>query len=209
MKTYCLLLVLAAAVSQNLVRAQEPLAELRNRINFLEEHAKRDDKDYHSLVSLGLAFMEKARLTGEASYYPQAQAEFENALKIQFDSIDAILGMAEVLSAQHKFKEALVFTDKGLAAEPFNTLALGLKGDVLYSVGDVQNAEVYYRKVADGDSGGFLQSRLANLCFINGDLAGEQKAMEAAIAAVPTNFTAELAWNKLKLGSHYVNCGNL
>jgi len=209
MKFRPLLIAIVLLISANAARAADVLQALNARIQFLESRLGRDPSDYRTPTSLGLALLEKARLTGKGELYAAAQTHFENALKVQADSSDAILGLASAYAAQHRFKDAQAQAERVLAVEPTNALALGLKGDALFSRGDVANAEAQYRLLSEKESGVFLQSRLANLYFINGDLAGAQKALEAAIEAVPANLPAELAWNRLKLGVHFLNSGNL
>lgn len=195
--------------SATLSRAADALQALDTRIQFLESRLGRDPSDYRTPVSLGNALLEKARLTGKGELYAAAQMRFESALKIQADASDAILGLASAYAAQHRFKDAREQAERVLAVEPANPLALGLKGDALFSIGDVSGAEAQYRLLSEKEIGVFLQSRLANLAFINGDLASAQKFLEAAVDAAPPNLPAEVAWNRLKLGVHFLNAGNL
>lgn len=209
MKFRTLLLATIVLANVEFSRAAEPLQALENKIQFLESRLGRDPSDHRTPTSLGIALLEKARLTGNAAFYVKAQTQFQNALKIQSDSSEAILGLASAFAAQHQFKEAQECADRVLAVDAGNALALGIKGDALFSVGDVTNAERQYRLLSEKESGVFLQSRLANLAFINGDMAGAQKALEAAVEASPANLPAEVAWNRLKLGVHFLNSGNL
>ena len=61
-----------------------------------------------AFASLGLAYVQQARVTADPSYYPKAQGVLERSLGLErSDNFAAMVGMAALAAARHDFAGAL------------------------------------------------------------------------------------------------------
>ena len=65
-------------------------------------------QDWRSFASLGLAYVQQARITSDPSYYPKAQGVLRTSIALQpQDNEAALVGMAALAAARHDFSAAL------------------------------------------------------------------------------------------------------
>ena len=73
--------------------------------------ARRPESD-SAWVSLGDAFMQKARETADSAYYTRAEHAYRKALDLNPKCVDAMAGMAWVSGGRHEFEASIDWSKK-------------------------------------------------------------------------------------------------
>ncbi len=176
-------------------------------IRMWEARLKRDPEDGVSPCNLGVAYLQKARESGDFSYYRKAEDAFKTSLKITPGFRQAEISLAIALNSQHRFKEAIP-----LAQKAYGTLAdagaAGVLGDALLETGQADEARKLYEKLIELAPVPFGYTRVANLQQLTGDNAGAIKNLNAAIESASTGVPVEtLAWCHVQIGGIYFSQG--
>src|SRR5580658_4402732 len=80
------------------------------QIQSLQDHVKIAPNNYAGYDSLGFAFFQKARETGDITYYDLAEQTLKKALVLapqDFRAADPLVHMASVYMGEHRFSDAL------------------------------------------------------------------------------------------------------
>jgi tetratricopeptide (TPR) repeat protein len=137
--------------------------------------------DWQSLATLGSAYVEQARVTGDPSYYPKAQEALERSLTLNTtDNFAALSGLGALAAARHDFAAALQWADKGLAINPDNSTLYGVRTDALVELGRYDEAQIAVQKMADLRPDLPAYARASYLRELTGDVAGALQLMRAA-----------------------------
>ena len=190
--------LLAPAISGSL---EQIIDNLQSRLRVLPT-------DWQSFASLGLAYVQQARVTADPSYYPKAQGVLQRSLGLERnDNFAAMVGMAALAAARHDFAGALRWGEEAKAINPYNGNVYGVIGDAQVELGRYQDAFATFQKMVDTLPGVASYARVSYARELMGDVPGAIKAMEAArdIAGTP----ADSAWADYQLGELYFSQGNL
>jgi len=102
----------------------------------LQERLRDEPADAGSWATLGLAYVEQARLTGDPTYYPKAAGALTRSLREQpDDNALALAGRAALAAARHDFDAALVSAQAALRINPYELGALAIRADALTELG--------------------------------------------------------------------------
>lgn len=178
-------------------------------IAFWHGRFKRDPRDYISLTYLGQAYLRKARETGDAGAYIQAEAALRQALARKPDDEKGMAYLATVLFAQHNFREALEMASQVYARDPRASQALATLGDAQLEMGRYDEAAAAYQKLLAQAPSPPVYSRLANLAWLQGHPPNAIHWMQqAANEAIQLELAGEsVAWYYVQLGDLYFNTG--
>lgn len=218
----------SAAWCQN--EASKPIApaglrlnsETDKQIKSLQLHVKLAPSDYAAFDELGFAFFQKARETGDITYYDLAEQTLKKSLDLapqDFHAADPLVHLALVYMGEHRFKDALVHAQKAISLGSGNLPAFAIEGDAYTDMGDYDDAtEAYNTLQALGRMTSsplalayMSNSRIAYLRFLHGDSPEAIQLMRSAIAAaLQINVPREnLAWLYFELGERYFQTGKL
>ena len=168
--------------------------------------ARREQGDQHSWTLLGLAYEQRARETGDPSYYGKAGAALNRAIELDGDDPLAISGLGSLALSRHRFALALRLGRKALKLAPSTARHYGVIGDAEIELGR------YRQAFRDFDAMNKLRPSLSSYARISygreltGNTAGAIAAMKLAIDAATA--TAEpTAWTHVQLGKLYLNHG--
>ena len=199
-----------------------PTSETDKQIQTLQNHIKQAPGDYAEYDALGAAFFQKARETGDLAYYDLAEQTLKKALALapqDFRTADPLVHMASVYMGEHRFSDALVYTQKAIGTGSGNLAAFAIEGDAFTDMGDYDEGAAAYatvqalgRATASPLTLAYMSdSRKAYLSFLHGDSAEAIRLMKSAItAALQTNVPPEnLAWLYFELGERYFQAGDL
>jgi tetratricopeptide (TPR) repeat protein len=216
------LLILCAAAAWPADLKRLPAAETDRRIQALQDRVKEAPGDYAGYDGLGSEYFQKARETGDVSYYELAEQTLQKALALapqDFRLADPLVHMALVYMGEHRFSDALAYTQKAIGTGSGNLAAFAIEGDAYTDMGDYDEAANAYRTVqalgraisSPRDLQYLIDSRLAYLCYLHGDSTESIRLMKSAIgAALQTNVPREnLAWLYFELGERYFQTGDL
>ncbi|TDD77962.1 tetratricopeptide repeat protein [Actinomadura rubrisoli] len=180
-------------------------ATLSGAIDRLQRHLRDQPRDAVGWATLGLAYVERARLTADPSYYPKAATVLGTSLKVRPDGNDTVhAGLAALAAARHDFGTALAETDRALAVNPYGARALAVRVDALVELGRYEDAEAA-AKQADAKAPGIpVFTRVAYVHELHGrtDEARRVLKLAAASATDPGDVAyvrtqlGELAWSR-------------
>lgn len=123
----------AAAVPRVLPNSGQ---DLEASIAALQNTLRRLPGDYVSWANLSVAYVEQARLTGNATYYPKADEAAARSFEVEPDgNFTALAAQAAISAARHDFSDALTSADEALAINPRDLGALAIRVDALNELG--------------------------------------------------------------------------
>ena len=198
------------------------VAETDRQIQTLQDRAKQPAAGFVIYDELGVAYLQKARETGDVEYFELAEKALAKCLAAapqDFHSADPLVHMALVYMGEHNFTAALAFSQKAIALGAGNLPAFAIEGDAYTDMGKYEEAADAYRTLRNlgaatagpGKLAYMLDSRLAYLSFLHGDSEESVRLMESAITAgLQTSVPKEnMAWLYFELGERFFQSGDL
>jgi tetratricopeptide (TPR) repeat protein len=192
------------------------------QIQILQDRVQKTPDDYSGYDELGATFLQKARETGDITYYDLAEQTLQKALARapqDFRAADPLVHMAMVYMGEHRFSDALAYAQKAIGTGAGNLAAFAIEGDAYTDMGEYDAAAAAYdsvqtlgRMTTSTLSLAYLSgSRLAYLSYLRGESAEAIQLMKSAItAALQTSVPREnLAWLYFELGERYFQSGDL
>jgi tetratricopeptide (TPR) repeat protein len=197
-------------------------SETDGQIATAEEQIKKTPADYAGYQALGTAFLQKARETGDIDYYDRAEQALNKSLNLapeDFRSADPLVQIALVCMGEHRFTDALDYSQRAIELGSGNLAAFAVYGDAETDMGEYDEAESAYDAVQGlGEATSpqlslayMLDSRKAYLRFLNGEPAKAIDLMKSAITAgLQTRVPREnVAWLYFELGERYFQQGDI
>jgi len=177
-------------------------------ISSMEERLKEDPDNPKIAATLGQAYLQRARESGDPAYYSKSEILFTRALKREPAPIDAMLGKASLLMARHEFRNARDLAKKAIATDPDVVATYGILTDALVELGDYDEAirtlDIMVRRKPNLSS----YSRVSYIRELKGDIPGAIQAMKMAVeSGAPT--AENTAWCMVQLGNLYLIEGQL
>ena len=174
----------------------------------MEERLKEDPDNPKIAATLGQAYLQRARESGDPAYYSKSEILFTRALKREPAPIDAMLGKASLLMARHEFRNARDLAKKAIATDPDVVATYGILTDALVELGDYDEAirtlDIMVRRKPNLSS----YSRVSYIRELKGDIPGAIQAMKMAVeSGAPT--AENTAWCMVQLGNLYLIDGQL
>lgn len=176
----------------------------RGSIKALQARLERLPGDYTGWATLGLLYVNQARLTADPSFYPKAQAVLERSLEVKpEENSQALTGMAALHAARHEFPEAEATARQAIAMNSFDASAYGILADALNELGRYDESAAALQKMADLKPSFTVFVRASYARELRGDVEGARQAMEQALdmtfsasdAGFALFYLGELSWN--------------
>ncbi len=204
------------AISYFITSQQPARPEPANRPNadtaiaFWQGRVAQNPNSFLDYTLLAEAYARKARETGDVSYYQRAEAALRRALEINPNYVQASAALSSVLFSMHDFEGALALAEP-LADNPRATQALAVTGDTQLALGNYDEAEAAYQKLAALSPGPGLLSRQAIWADLHGDPDEALSLMQQAadLAWQAGDYRESLAWYDFQLGELNFKSGNL
>ena len=178
-------------------------------IEALQRRLKTTTPDADSFAQLGLAYLQKARITADPSYFPKADGVLRRSLELdRSDNVDALVGMGALTGARHQFGQQLRWGRRAVDASPYSSIAHGIVADALIELGRYDAAGEALQTMVDlrPDLASF--SRISYLSELRGDVDGAIAAMRRA-AGSGGAFGDGAAWARFQLGELHLSIGNV
>jgi tetratricopeptide (TPR) repeat protein len=223
--TLALFLCTTAAWSQTNGSTTVPSAgatETDRQVQALQGRIKKIPGDFSEYDQLGAAYLQKARETGDISYYDLAERTLQKSLDLapqDFRAADSLVHMSLVYMGEHRFSGVLSYAQKAIGLGSGNLAAFAVEGDAFTDMGDYDEAAAAYRtletlggtSLSPSTLAYMLDSRKAYLSFLHGDSVESIRLMRSSISAgLQTNVPREnLAWLYFELGERYFQTGDL
>ena len=177
-------------------------------VSSLQTRLREHPEDWQAYSQLGMAYLQKARETGDPSFYQKAEAALGEALSRQPDDYASISSMGALALARHQFQAALEWGERALAINPSRSYAYGVLADAQIELGLYEEAVLTLQKMVDLRPDMSAFARISYLRELHGDTEGALEMMQMAVdSGVPLNETA--AWTRTQLGHLYFNRGKL
>jgi tetratricopeptide (TPR) repeat protein len=175
-------------------------------VDSLQSTLSTNARDEHSWALLGLAYQQRARETGDPSYYTKADGALHRALALARSDYLVYSGLGSLALSRHRFAEALAYGEQAQAIAPKIAMNYGVIGDALIELGR------YPEGFRAFDTMGHIQPSLTSYSRISyarellGRTANAIKAMKLAVDAA-TDTKEPLAWTHVQLGKLYFGHG--
>jgi len=191
------------------------------RIRFWQMQVARDPEYWGSYDQLAAAYVQKARETGDISYFQLAEGSLQQSLKLESIHVEAAPAFAQLATvhlSEHKFHEAGEDAARAIALLPTDLAAYPYAGDAQLEQGNYEAAQRFYDHVIAPPDGQqhlgieFLAaSHGAGLEWIKGNTANAFDDLERAIVlGQEMHMPAEnLAWTEFMLGEQSFQVGDL
>jgi tetratricopeptide (TPR) repeat protein len=134
-------------------------------------------------AELAAAYLQKARETGDPSFYARADGVLEQALEQGPDDPAELVEASGLAAGRHDFRGALRLARRATALAPDDSGGAAVLVDALVELGRYRAAERVLQRAVDRKPNLAAYTRVAYLRELHGDLPGAAAALRLAIAA--------------------------
>lgn len=185
------------------------------QVRDLQAQLANQPRDARSWAQLGIAYVEQARVTGEAAYYPKAERALRRSLEILPKHNDtALVGLGALAAGQHDFAAAVDHARNAVAVNPESAPAHGVLTDALTELGQYDRGQAAARRMDNLRPGLPSRARLAYHRELRGDLDGARRLLTDSLSellapadlAYVHGLLGDLAWSSGRLSEasrHY------
>jgi tetratricopeptide (TPR) repeat protein len=165
----------------------------------LQDGLRAHPSNVRGLDLLGLAYQQRARETGDPSYYAKSQGVLARALALAPRDLDATSGLASLELSRHRFARALALGREALAISPTTARNYGVVGDALLELGRYRKAFQAFDTMVKLKPGVSSYARVAYARELLGNLDGARTALLLARDAAADE-REPFAWTETQLG---------
>lgn len=181
--------------------------DLEGTIAALQEGLRSEPDDANGLPTLGLAYIQKARVSTDPSFYPKARAVLRRSIQIQpAGNSDAMIGLGALDLARHDFQDALEWGGRAKEINPHNAQVRGILGDAYLELGLYKAADREFQTMIDLRPDLSSYARVSYARELRGDTSGAAQAMNLARSAAGD--ASDKAWASYQLGELLFNSGD-
>ncbi|MEA2299024.1 MAG: hypothetical protein QOF77_1960 [Solirubrobacteraceae bacterium] len=171
------------APGSSLGLALRPGQTTSEQIAVLQAAAAARPGDAEVLASLGLAYYQRVRETGDFSFYARAEGVLDHAVRSQPTNLTATVGLATVALARHDFRGGLRYSERARQLDPRGVQGYAGMVDGLVELGRYREAGRALQRFVDLRPGLPAYARVSYFRELHGDLAGAIDAMSYAVSA--------------------------
>jgi tetratricopeptide (TPR) repeat protein len=183
-------------------------ADTATTVASLEARVAARPDDERSLALLGLAYAQRLRETGDASFLARASRALARANALAPRDPVALTGLASLAATRHQFRLAERLSRRAIALEPGSAGPFGILGDALVETGRLHAGFAAFDRMADLKPSLASYARVAYARELQGDVTGAREALRLAVEAgggVPEH----AAWSLVQLGNLELGSGRL
>src|SRR3989442_3518579 len=114
----------------------------------LERRVASQPSDADTLAALGLAYQQRARETGDPTYYRLSGEALHRAAAAGGPLPVIGQGEASLANTRHRFRDGLRLAREAIGLDPYNGSAYGALGDALLNLGRYRQAVQVYDKMS-------------------------------------------------------------
>jgi tetratricopeptide (TPR) repeat protein len=155
--------------------------------------------DHDSWATLGLAYVQQAKVTVDSTYYPRADGALAKSLEIDdTNNFLAYAGLSALASARHDFAAARRFAERGLEINAFSAILYGALSDAELQLGNYDAALAAVQRMVDLSPDMASLARASYTWELRGDIEEARRLMQRALSDAPT--AADRAFALVHLG---------
>jgi tetratricopeptide (TPR) repeat protein len=174
----------------------------------LQAQLRTNRRDAHGYALLGLAYQQRARETGDPTYYTKSDGALHRALALAPGDLLATGGLGSLALSRHRFREALALGKRALRLSPGTARTYGVVGDALVELGRYEEAFRSFDTMARLKPGLAAYARVSYARELLGRPQAAIAAMRLAVEAAADQPEAT-AWTRVQLGKLYWSIGRL
>lgn len=187
--------------------ARAAAGDLNGRVEGLQARLRAVPTDAPSWASLGLTYVERARVTADPSYYPKAQGALERSLSIESsENFAAHAGLSALASGRHDFATARTHARRGLSINPSSAVLYGALADAETQLGNYPAAFDAIQRMVDLAPNTPSLARASYAWELRGDIAQARANMARALDDAVTS--GDRAFSRYHLGGLAFNAGD-
>ena len=164
--------------------------------------------DAKALDLLGLAYQQRARETGDPTWYAKSDGVLRKALRLAPDDLLATSGLGSLALSRHRFAAALTLGERARRLSPTTARNYGVIGDALVELGRYREGFRAFDHMATLKPSLASYARVAHARELIGDWDGAVAAMKLAVDSA-LGEQEPAAWTHVQLGKLYWNRGRL
>lgn len=172
----------------------------------LEQKVRDKPDDWKSLAALSHAYVQRARVTGDPTFYPLADTAVQRSLQINPQgNRNAMISESSLSAARHNFNEALDWAQKADAIAPDKADVKAVQGDALIELGRYPEAFDTFQRMVDLRPSLTAYTRVSYAQELQGNVDGAMQSMQAAGQAASN--ASDQAFTEYQLAELYWNSG--
>jgi len=160
-----------------------PPRNTEESIESLQRRVTAEPQEASGYAELGDAYLQRTRETGDFGFYVRAERAFDEALRRDPDSVQAIVGTGTLALARHDFPEGLRQGRRALRLEPETVRPFAVIVDGQIELGHYAAAGRALQEMVDLKPSLASYSRVSYFRELNGDIPGATEAMRLAVSA--------------------------
>lgn len=174
----------------------------------LEKRLNSSEANWRTYSTLGLAFLQRARETGDPTFYARADKVLKQALELEPEDYTATSAMGALALARHQFGEALEWGTRARQLNPHKSYAYGVIVDAQVELGRYDQAVDTLQQMADLRPDLNSYTRISYARELHGDREGALEMMQRAVDSSGTHAETR-AWTRTQLANLYFERGDL
>lgn len=183
-------------------------ASTDQQIQTLQGRLRSHPQDWPSYTQLGLIYLQKARETGDPTYYQKTEEALNTALVHQPDDYVSVGASGALALARHQFHAALALGEKARQLNPDRSYAYGVIADAQIELGQYSDAVDTLQQMENLRPDMSSYSRISYIRELYGDIPGAMDMMQRAVDSGTSNLEST-AWVRTQLGNLFFNNGQI
>jgi tetratricopeptide (TPR) repeat protein len=189
--------------------ARPPAAETTaTQIEKLQGELRASRDDVNGLDALGLAYQQRARETGDPTYYTKSDEVLRRALRLSPRDLVATSGLGSLALSRHRFREALALGRRARTISPTTARNYGVIGDALVELGRYRQGFQAFDTMVTLRPDVSSYARIGHARLLLGDVAGARSALRLALDASLGQGEIE-AWTRVQLSKASFSVGRI
>jgi tetratricopeptide (TPR) repeat protein len=164
--------------------------------------------DVIDLDALGLAYQQRARETGDPTYYTKSDEVLRRALRLAPRDLLATSGLGSLALSRHRFRVALTLGRRARAISPTTARNYGVIGDALVELGRYRQGFQAFDAMAALRPDVSSYARVGHARLLLGDVSGARAALQLALDASLGQGETE-AWTRVQLSKAAFSVGGI
>jgi tetratricopeptide (TPR) repeat protein len=174
----------------------------------LQAELRGSSDDVNGLDALGLAYQQRARETGDPTYYTKSDEVLTRALRLAPRDLVATSGLGSLALSRHRFREALALGRRARAISPTTARNYGVIGDALVELGRYRQGFQAFDTMATLRPDVSSYARVGHARMLLGDVTGARSALRLALEASLGQGETE-AWTRVQLSKAAFSVGDI